>query len=111
LWPEDQIALLLRKHLKITGAVLFTDEQTDYRPRTGVGLPAKKEQHSLYKQSNSGCRKDETRLLVRTSALCSLHCFDTDGWVTGGTCICRTRSASADRTARAANFRRDSEAT
>ena len=43
LWPEEQIALLLRKHLKITGAVLFTEVQTDYRPRTGVGLPAKKE--------------------------------------------------------------------
>ena len=49
--------------------------------RTGV----KVQQRPFHLKSGCGWRKDEVRPLVRVSALCSLLCFDTDGWVTGRT--------------------------
>jgi len=30
-------------------------------------------------------RKDEASAVITVNALCSLHCFDFDGWVTQGT--------------------------
>jgi len=35
----------------------------------------------LCQECGDGGRKDEMRPMVRVSALCSLQCFDTDGWV------------------------------
>jgi len=38
-------------------------------------------------ESGGGWRKDEARILMRVSALCSLQWFDTDGWVAGRTSL------------------------
>jgi len=66
---------------------------------TGVGELSEGSNAPFVRSLGGGWRKDDARPLDRisVSALCSVQCFDTDGWVTGRTNSQRFSSGTCGR--------------